>query len=122
MFKVQGSMLLVVLLFCGCAAVKNVRESSPEQKLALATDTYAAVVNAALDLHRLGRVDDETLQEFYAISIVASQSLDLWRSALENDGDVERARASFNDAMDRLEQIILEAQDVHGDNGSADRT
>ena len=54
---------LIVITAAGCAAFQRVQDASPVRKVILAQDAVAASMDYVAELHRQGKISDDTLRK-----------------------------------------------------------
>lgn len=93
---------VVAIALSGCQALGIQPPERPVDRYALAVDSYALVMETAMNLHDSGFIDDADLVQIYGVSRIARNALDMWAVALEEERDPVAARERFNDALERM--------------------
>ncbi len=101
-------LMAMFVLLAGCAAFDNLRPETPEDELALAHRTYAAVLDTAVDLYEAERIDRTTLEAVQEASVHVRRALDEWESALTVGLDPAAAKARYQDSLARMQEALNE--------------
>lgn len=104
--KTTRALLIVMMLAAvGCAWL-GINMDTPEARLKLATASYTAAVNTAVDLYDAGNISDQDLLVFGGAAMTARRMLDLWYNALTLDNDYTTYEQQALAALIRMQDAI----------------
>ncbi len=99
-------LVMAAFLFSSCAFIQRITPQTPEERLALAYNTYAMTLETAVDLYEAERISMDTLEQINEYAVYVRRALDQWANALEHDLDPYEAEKAYRDGISRIRDAM----------------